>query len=173
MPFKRLFGFGGRRAIDVHKTINVNAPADEVYAFWRRCENFPRFMAHVKEVRDLGNGRFHWTAAGPAGTDVQWDAVVTRDEPGRLLAWKSLDGTAVQHAGIVHFTPNVQRGTQVDVHLSYNPPGGALGHVVAWLMGSDPKTAMDQDLIRLKSLIEQGRASAPGKRVTRSEISAA
>ena len=46
--------------------------------------------------------------------------------------------------------------TRVDVQLSYNPPGGALGHLVAKLFGSDPKSEMDQDLARLKTLIETG-----------------
>ena len=35
------------------------------------------------------------------------------------------------------------------------------------LLGADPKTAMDEDLLRLKSLIETGKASAPGKELTR------
>ena len=33
------------------KSIRVNAPAQQVYQFWRNFENFPRFMEHV-EVDD-------------------------------------------------------------------------------------------------------------------------
>jgi uncharacterized membrane protein len=171
---KRLLGIrSGRRAVDLHKTINVQAPVAEVYAFWRHFENFPRFMAHVKEVRDLGDGRSHWTVCGPAGIEFRWDAEITREEANRVLAWKTMPGAIVQHAGIVHFVPNVQRGTQVDVHLSYNPPAGATGHAIAYLLGTDPKTMMDEDLVRLKSLIENGKASAPGKTARRDEVIAA
>ena len=30
-------------------------------------------MAHLQEVRDLGRGRSHWIAQGPAGMPVSWD----------------------------------------------------------------------------------------------------
>jgi len=54
--------------------------------------------------------------------------------------------------------------------MSYNPPGGALGHGLATLLGSDPKRAMDEDLVRFKSLLEAGRTRAHGERVTREEL---
>ena len=53
--------------------------------------------------------------------------------------------------------------TRLDILLSYNPPGGALGHFAALLFGADAKSAMHEDLVRLKSLIEEGKTSAPGK----------
>jgi uncharacterized membrane protein len=42
--------------------------------------------------------------------------------------------------------------------MSYNPPAGRLGHGVAVAFGADPKTTMDTDLVRMKTLIETGRA---------------
>ncbi len=175
VELRRLLGLSGRRAIDLHKTINVHAPVEEVFAFFRHIETFPRYMAHVREVHDLGNGRSHWEVAGPAGTTVRWDAEITRLEPNRVLAWKTIGGPLVRHAGIVHFTPGTQRSqatTTIDLHLSYNPPGGALGHMVATLLGAGPKRALDEDLVRFKSLLEDGKASAPGKHVTREELMA-
>jgi uncharacterized membrane protein len=170
MEFARLLGLGGgRRAIDVRKEITINAPVDEVFEFWSRFENFPKFMSHVKDVRDVGAGRSQWTVAGPAGTDWRWQAVVTRVEPNELLAWKSVAGIAgasVQHAGVIRFEENPDRSTTVHVRLSYNPPAGALGHAVAGFFGSDPKTAMDEDLVRLKSLLEEGKATGGRGSVT-------
>jgi hypothetical protein len=61
-------------------------------------------------------------------------------------------------------------GTQVNVNMSYTPPAGAVGHAVASLFGKDPKTEMDADLARMKSLLEQGRTRAGGQRVTREEV---
>jgi len=170
MEFGRLFGTQGRRGLDVHKTINVNAPLDQVYLFWSNVENFPRFMSHVLEVRDLGEGRSHWTVTGPAGTPVRWQAVVTKAVPNQMLAWKSVGDPMVRHAGIVHFHENPDRTTQVDVQLTYSPPGGILGHAVAAFFGSDPKTAMDDDLVRFKSLIEDGKATAHGHAVTLADL---
>jgi uncharacterized membrane protein len=171
LKLKRLLGVdAGRRAVDIQKTINVNAPVREVFAFWSNFENFPRFMAHVREVRNLGDGRSHWTVDGPAGVPVSWDAVITRYMANELLAWRSEPGSVIGNAGIVHFTPNAQGGTQINITLSYNPPAGALGHTVAAFFGSDPKTAMDEDLVRFKSLIEQGKTTAEGETVTRDEL---
>ena len=39
-------------------------PRHEVYAFWRRLENLPRFMEHLQSVTDLGGGgRTGWRPA--------------------------------------------------------------------------------------------------------------
>ncbi|MGH9338395.1 MAG: hypothetical protein ACRD1R_02110 [Acidobacteriota bacterium] len=43
--------------------------------------------------------------------------------------------------------------------MSYNA-GGALGHALATLVGSDPKTRFDQDLVRMKTLVETGQVPA-------------
>lgn len=170
-PAKRLLGVdGGHRAVDVTKTVNVNAPIDEVYQFWSNFENFPRFMSYVKEVKDLGDGRSHWVVEGPAGTSVSWDAHVTQRVENKRLAWASGESTPVQNAGIVHFSPNQDGGTQVQVELSYNPPAGVLGHTVAEILGYDPRSLMNEDLLRFKSLIEEGKTSANGHQVTRREV---
>jgi len=127
-------------------------------------------MASLREVRDMGNGRSHWVAAGPGGVPVGWDAVVTRYEPNNLLAWKSEPGATVANAGIIRFEPRADDSTRVHIRLSYNPPVGAIGHAIATLFGADPKSQMDADLVRLKSLIEAGKASVGGQTVSREEI---
>jgi uncharacterized membrane protein len=153
----RLLGVGaGRRAIDVQKDINILAPVDKVFEFWSAWENFPRFMRNVREVRDLGGDRTRWVVAGPAGVPVEWDAEVTRFEPNEVIAWKTIPGSTVDNAGIVQFRGNPDGTTTVDVRLSYNPPAGAVGHAVATVFLSDPKTEMDEDLNIMKQLIEQG-----------------
>jgi uncharacterized membrane protein len=167
----RLLGVaGGRRAVRVQKTFTINAPPDRVFRFWADYGNFPRFMAHLKEVRNLGGGRSHWVAVGPAGWPVTWNAVVTRFVPNEILAWQSEPGSVIANAGVVRFEPAAGGATRVDIRLTYNPPAGALGHFAATLFGADPKSAMDEDLVRLKSLLEAGKTSAPGKKATRDEL---
>ena len=157
LEMKRLVGLGaGRRAVEIQKTINVAAPVEQLYAFWKNLENFPSVMSNVQEVRDNGNGMSHWVVAGPFGVPVEWDAVITRDVPNELLAWKSVEGASVESAGMVRFSPNEDGTTSVEVKFSYNPPGGAIGHAIAALLGLDPKTIMDADLMRMKSTMETG-----------------
>lgn len=155
---KQLTGVGhGGHLVDVHKTINVDAPRERVFELWTRYENFPRFMSGVREVRDLGDGRSHWVVEGPAGVPVGWDAEITSLVPGHLMSWKSLPGSAVRNAGTIHFEGNENGGTRVTVQLSYEPPAGALGHLAAMLFGADPKSRMDEDLLRVKTFIETGK----------------
>lgn len=171
LPTRRLVGVNaGRRAVDFQKAINIAAPVEAVWEMWSGFDNFPRFMEHLEEVRITGDGRSHWVARGPAGMSVEWDAEVTQWVPHEAIAWKSVDGATVASTGRVHFQPNDDGGTHVDVHLSYNPPAGAMGHVVASLFGSDPKRAMDEDLVRLKSLLETDKASVDGETVTAHKV---
>lgn len=171
MGMNRLTGINaGRRAVDIRKTLNIDAPVEDVFALWGNLENFPRFMERLREVRRTGEGRYHWVASGPAGITVEWDGVITRWIENEEVAWKSLPGSSVGNAGIIRFEPNPDGGTRMDIQMTYNPPGGALGHVVASIFGVDPKRAMDEDLVRFKSLIEHGKASADGSTVLREEL---
>jgi len=165
-PLRRVLGIGaGRRAVDFHKTITVRAPIADVFSFFCRIENFPRFMSHVKEVRKTGDRRYRWVAAGPAGIPVSWHGEITTLEPDRTLAWRSLPGAAIQNAGVARFEANPDGSTRLDIRMSYNPPAGALGHLVASLFGADPKHAMDEDLVRFQSILERGKTTAHGGEV--------
>jgi uncharacterized membrane protein len=152
-----LLGFG-ERGITVQKTIHVAAPVENVFAFWTDYQNFPRFMHNVRDVRQIAENRSHWVVAGPAGVPVQWTAEVTRVIPGELIEWRSISDSDVRHEGRVVFAHNGDGGTRVTVELSYLPPAGAFGHAVATMFGADPKSEMDADLMRMKSMIETGHA---------------
>ncbi len=157
METKRLLGVGsGYRAVDIMKAINVDAPVDVVYSLWTNFDYFPQFMSNVLEVKRGEGNMSHWKVRGPAGTTVEWDAEITRMEPNEMIAWRSTQEATVPNAGYVIFEPNEQGGTEVTVRLSYNPPAGAIGHAIAKAFGADPKSEMDQDLMRMKSMIETG-----------------
>ncbi|HJQ67826.1 MAG TPA: SRPBCC family protein [Blastocatellia bacterium] len=144
------------RAIRVH-TITVNSSPEEVYRFWRDFENLPTFMSHLVSVRITGERRSHWVAKGPAGTTVEWDAEITKDVPGRMIAWKSVEGADVENAGVVRFDPAPGgRGTEVRVELVYNPPAGSIGAGLAKLFGEEPGSQVKGDLCRFKQVIETG-----------------
>ena len=161
LPANRLFGIGARsRSVDLQKTIVINAPVGQVYAFWSLYENFPRFMSRVYEVSSSERRpmQSHWKVAGPAGTTVEFDSEVTRAVPNTLIAWGTLPGSPVAHAGVVRFDQEPDGRTRVHIRMSYTPPAGWLGHEVAATFGVDPKSSMDADLARMKTLIETGRA---------------
>lgn len=143
--------------VDIQKSITVNRTAEECYRFWRDFQNFPRFMRHLEEVRVTSDARSHWRSKAPAGASVEWDAEITVDHPGELLAWHSLEGADIDNAGTVRFEPAAGgRGTVVLVDLLYRPPGGKAGSLLAKLFGEEPEQQIEQDLRRFKQLIETG-----------------
>lgn len=155
-PLRELAGMGGRKGIDIQKTININAPVDQVFEFLSNYQNFPQFMRNVRSVETRAGGRSHWKVAGPAGATVQWDSETSELVPNKVIAWRTVRGSAVEHAGFIHLEP-AGEGTRVHIQMSYNPPAGAVGHAVAKLLGADPKTELDEDMMRLKSTLETGK----------------
>lgn len=154
------------RGIRVEKSITINASPEELYRFWRNFENLPRFMSHLQSVKVIDDKRSRWVAKGPVGADAEWEAEILNEIPNELIGWRSIDHSRVHNAGSVHFTRTVgNRGTQVKVILRYDPPGGALGAIVAKLFGEDPAYQVQEDLRALKMLIETGeQATAKARR---------
>lgn len=156
MEFRRLLGQRGRGGIDFAKTMHINAPVEAVFETWSNFETFPQFMRNVRSVRRNPDNSWHWEVTGPMGTSVEWDAAMTDYRPGELIAWATRPGAQVEHSGRVRFERE-DDGTRVHIRMSYSPPAGAVGHVVASLFGADPGTELDEDMMRLKSWFETGR----------------
>jgi uncharacterized membrane protein len=150
----------GTRGVNVEAAVKIYRPQQEVYAYWRNLENLPKFMDHLVEVRDIDGRRSHWVAKGPLGVHVEWDAEIIKDVPPELISWKTVDNADVVSAGSVWFkqAPG-DHGTIVRVRMQYDPPAGKLGATVAWMLGDDPQTAIEEDLQRFKQLLETGEVS--------------
>lgn len=138
-------------------SVTIRRSGEDLYRFWRDVQKLPSFMYHLESVRVDGDRRSHWTAKAPAGRTVEWDAEIVEDRPGELIAWRSLGGADVGNTGSVRFRPAPgDRGTEVSVGIEYSPPGGALGAVVAKLLGEEPEQQIKDDLRRFKQLMETG-----------------
>jgi uncharacterized membrane protein len=151
----------GNLGVKVDKRITVDAPPERLFALWCNFENLPRFMSHLERVTVTGANRSRWAVRAPAGMTVEWEAEIINERPGELIAWRSIGNPMVDSAGSVRFarTPD-GRGTVVDVSLQYNPPGGAVGHAVAWLFGEDAGRQIEDDLERFKRGVETGQLAA-------------
>jgi uncharacterized membrane protein len=144
------------RDVHVEKSIIIKKSPKELYSFWRDFENLPRFMDHLESVNSVGFNRWHWVAKGPVGMRPEWDAEIYNERPNELIAWRSLAGT-VTNAGSVRFEPAPgERGTQVKVVLNYNAPGGKVSALLAKLFGQEPGQMIEEDLRRLKQILETG-----------------
>jgi uncharacterized membrane protein len=152
---------GRGQGVKVEESVTINRPVLEVYRFWRNFENLPRFMDHLESVTVIDDTRSHWVAKGPAGTKVEWDAIIHNEVDDELIAWRSLPGAEVNNAGSVHFTPTPDgTGTDVRVVLSYEPPAGIVGVAVARLLGEEPSKQVADDLRRFKQVMDSGDVMA-------------
>lgn len=142
------------------RAVMINRPRQELYAYWRDFSNLPTFMENVKSVETLEPGRSQWTIAGPAGIDVDLVSEITEDTAGERIAWTSSEGSDVDHEGWIEFKDNAfGRGTEVRLFISYDPPAGAIGKVVAKVLQREPRVQARRELRRFKQLMETGEVS--------------
>jgi uncharacterized membrane protein len=162
-PLKRLTGIhAGRRAVDINDGIAIAAAPEKVWSQISDYSVFPRLMPDVREVRRDSDGvTSHWEIAGPAGVPIRFQAEETNRVEGREISWQTTDGQLIAHAGKIRVDPEPDVGSRVQVHLSYNPVAGAIGHAMASLFGVDPRRKLSRDLLRLKSFVETGKEPLP------------
>ena len=136
--------------------LEVDAPADQCYAWWRGLTNLPQILPDVESVQpQQGSTQLtHWKVSGPLGKSVEWDAKIVEDLPGQKIAWASTDGS-VANSGAVRFDDH-GASTGVEVSLAYDPPAGVVGDAVAKLF-ADPQDKVENALAAFKKTIETGR----------------
>ena len=150
-----MWGLWRREPGQVRMAVTIQAPPERVFDAWSRFEDFPRFMPMVAEVRPVGEDRWHWVIAGPAGAPIEFDAVVTRRERPRVIAWTTVEGALVEHSGTARFRPMAEGGTRMEITMSWRPAGGGIGEGVAFMSGLDPEHALRDGVAAFKARLEE------------------
>jgi uncharacterized membrane protein len=104
----------------IEKSIEVDCPVSTVYDQWTQFEDFPKFMAGVKNVRQLDETHLHWQAE-VWGKDEEWESEITEQTPDERISWRSTAGA--RNAGTVRFEPLGPDRTRVRLALAYEPEG--------------------------------------------------
>ena len=138
--------------------VTIARPAQELYDFWRDFSNLPQVMENIESIELQGN-RSTWRVKAPGGRTVEWESVITDDQPGKLLAWQSVEGSEIRNSGRVEFQDAGERGTVVRAVIAYDPPGGTIAQLVAKLFQREPALQARRDLRRFKQFIETGEIS--------------
>jgi uncharacterized membrane protein len=147
----------GNRGVKVIEACTIRRTPEELYQYWRRFENLPKFMKHLEAVSQGTGQNSHWVAKAPGGRTVEWDAVIINEHPGSLIAWRTTEGAEVAHAGSVRFERSaIPDHTEVTVQVEYDSPGGKFGKFLAKLFGEEPGQQIAEDLGRFKALMETG-----------------
>ena len=145
------------------ESVTINRPAQELYAFWRSPGNLVQVLENVASIEPLGPDRSRWTVKAPAGREVSWESVVTKDVPGREIYWQSAEGADVANSGRIEFREAGGRGTIVRAVIAYDPPGGTVGRMIAKLFQREPRIQTRRDLHRFKQLMETGEIATSAR----------
>ena len=147
----------------IGKSVTINKPAAELFAFFRDFSHLPQFMENVVSIEVKDDRLSHWVVKAPGGKTVEWDSRVTDETPGRLIAWEAAPGADVKNAGRIEFKDAGQRGTVVTLELVYEPPAGIIGRLIAGMFQREPGIQARRDLRRFKQLMETGEIATPAK----------
>jgi uncharacterized membrane protein len=131
----------------IEKSIDVRVPVSVAYGQWTQFEEFPQFMEGVEQVTQLDDSHMHWVAE-IGGERREWDAEIVEQQPDRVIAWRSTDGTS--NAGRVEFMP-IDEGTRISVRMEHEPEG--MKERVGSFLGADGGQVED-DLERFRELVE-------------------
>jgi uncharacterized membrane protein len=141
----------------VGKTVTINRPRQELYAFWRDFSNLPGFMDNIISIANLDERRSHWVVRAPGDHQVEWVSVITEDRLGERIAWASEEGASVPNSGRIDFRDAPGgRGTWVTATILYDPPAGLVGKLFAKMFQREPAIQVRRDLRRFKQLMETG-----------------
>ena len=147
----------------IGKSVTINRTPTELFAYWRDFTRLPSFMENVERVDILADGRSHWVVKAPAGKTVEWDAVITEEIDGELIAWASVEGADVPNSGRIEFRDAGDRGTIVTATIAYDPPAGFIGKIVAKMFQREPAIQARRDLRRFKQLMETGEVATAAR----------
>jgi uncharacterized membrane protein len=133
----------------------INCSRQDIYRFWRNFENLPQFMNRLENVTVLDGRRSRWTALGPGGRPIQWEAEITGERENEYIAWSALPGSDVLLDGRVEFQEApAGRGTLVSARLEFRAASAM--STLANFLNKGLNFALRQDLRRLEALIEAG-----------------
>ena len=147
----------------IGRTVTINRPRAELYAYWRDFSNLATFMDNVERVDILDDKRSHWVVKAPAGKTVEWDSVITEERDGELIAWASAPGADVPNSGRIDFRDAGARGTFVTATIVYDPPAGVVGKLIAKMFQREPAIQARRDLRRFKQLMETGEIATASR----------
>jgi uncharacterized membrane protein len=147
----------------VAETVTINRPAKDLYAFWREPTNLVAVMDNIAAIEPIDATRSRWTVKAPAGREVSWESVITKDVPGEEITWQSAPGADVANSGRIEFQDAGDRGTVVRAVIAYDPPGGTIGQFIAKLFQREPRLQARRDLRRFKQLMETGEIATSAR----------
>ena len=144
--------------VNIRTTITISRPVSEVYEFWRKLQNLPKFMTHLEQVIEFDALTSEWKAKGPAAIgNLTWKAEILLEEKDKMLSWHSLPGSSVHNAGKIYFKGISNNSTELDITISYRAPLGIVGEAAAKLLNPVFENMVKSDIENVKIFLETGQ----------------
>lgn len=142
----------------ISTSVIVDKPRHEVYQFWRKLDNLPLFMEHIKSVELIDDKRSRWVLKLPADmAEISWETEIVYNEADQIIAWESLPGATIQTNGQVRFIDTAEPGTTlIHVNISYQPPAGIIGAGIAQVLNPMFKRMVEDDVQNFKRYMDIG-----------------
>ncbi|RZM30432.1 MAG: DUF2892 domain-containing protein [Pedobacter sp.] len=142
-------------AVNVRGEFDIDLPPNEVYSHWRNLNNLPGSIQRLLNVEMIDEHLSTWRSnvIGNMFT-LKWEAEIVKDEPGRLIGWRSAEGSLFQHVGRVEFESNGVGGTKLKIVLSYHPPLGGVGFGISKVLNPYFEHLLQKEIKNFKYQIE-------------------
>lgn len=137
----------------IRHTALIQAGPQELYELWRDVEQAPKWQEQVLSVTRINPTRSHWVMESN-GKKVEWDAEILRDEPGKRIVWRSVQGDSRNAGEVVFEKAYSERGTMVTLLQEFEM--GAWANLWETIVGRNPKQAVIENLRHFKALAETG-----------------
>lgn len=146
-------------AVDVERTLTIQASPDEVRAFLSEAGNLDHVLGEAGTVEQVSDTEQRWRLNSPLGQALSW--TMRREDPGTSdeLHWTS-EGTGEAEIEMnIGLAPAPgDRGTEVTMALGFHPPGGAVGKALFERLDVVPHALVGRMLRRTKAIVETGEA---------------
>lgn len=145
--------------IHMESAMAINRAPEDCYGFWHKIENLPSFMHELQAVHVTGPSTSRWSMK-IGRVNLEWEAEITEDKPGEVIAWRSLKGGDLEHSGSVRFEPRFGGpGTVVRVTMDYAPASaGGASSLAPGFLKAISEHRLRENLRKFKSVIEAGEA---------------
>lgn len=128
---------------EASRTVVINRPIDDVFAFFTTHSNDKSWRSHVKEISDDGppgvGAHIHQVVKGPGGRGIPADVEVTGYEPPTRYAFVAVAGP-VRPAGEFRFRP-LEGATEVTLTLR-----ASLSGLKRLVLDRSVQSAMDSEV---------------------------
>lgn len=143
-------------AVNVRGEFEIERPAADVYAYWHNLNNLSGSIRHLMNVEDNDDSSSRWKSKVMNKLfAIDWNVEIVKDEPDRLIGWRSAPESLIDHVGKVEFEDiQGQQASILKIVLSYHPPVGGIGLGLARLLNPYFESILKKEIKSFKHNVE-------------------